>query len=145
AIWLRRPKAQIVALSLAAFALTASYLIGYATPSYHSDPLQFHRHLGAVAAYVATEIGNPASHIIRRWGMPDQLGVAQAFGAFGMALFALTAAALLRARRPAGASGPVFLATAVYVLGTAVLTALGRVRFGPEQALAPRYASPVLL
>jgi hypothetical protein len=145
AIWLRRPKAHLAVLTVAALALAASYLYGYVTPKYHSDPLAFYQYPGAIAAYVISEIGNPVGAIIREWTLSNYLNWAQVCGAIGVVLFTAAFVAAVPRSKAIGASGPIFLATAAFVLGTAVLTALGRVRFGSDQAISSRYITVVLL
>jgi len=145
AIWLRRPRTHLAVLAVAAFALAASYLNGYVTPQYHSDPLGFYQYPGAIAAYVISEIGNPVGAIIRPWTPSNYLSWTQVCGAIGIALFTLAVVSMLRRGKAIGASGPIFVATAAFVLGTALLTALGRVRFGPDQATSSRYSTVVLL
>jgi hypothetical protein len=145
AVWLRRPKAQLIVLTVAAIALAASYLHGYATPDGHSDPWQFHHRLGAIAAYVAASIGNPFGRLVKPSGWMAQLPWAQAGGGVGICLLGLAAAMLLRRRPSIRGDQAIFLATAAYGVGTALLMALGRVGFGQEYALSARYSSPALL
>jgi hypothetical protein len=145
ALWLRRPKSHVIVLSIALFCLIALYLHEYVTPTHHSDPLQSLYQPGKIALYVAGEIGNPIGQIFRVLTTRPNLHWAQALGAVGIALFGIAAFVLFRQRKPIGVAGPVFLAIAGYVVGTALVTALGRVGFGADQALASRYASPVLL
>jgi hypothetical protein len=145
AVFFRYTGWQIAAMVFAAVALLGSYLCGYVTPPYHSDPLEFLHQLGIIAAYVIAEIGNPFTQIFWVFTIPHPERWAFPFGALGIALFALSTGAVVQRRHSIGPSGAIFLAVAAFVIGAALLTALGRIRFGVEQANASRYSSPVLL
>jgi hypothetical protein len=65
-----------------------------------------------------------------------------------LAILRVAAAAWSLIRRGAPADRPLWVFStlgALFVLGTGLLTALGRVRFGAEQAMTSRYQTPALL
>jgi hypothetical protein len=144
AFWARRPSREIAVLAIAAAALLASYLYGYVTPPQHSDPLRTLLEPG-VALFVMTEIGNPPSQLLGGILRPYRHHTAVAFGACGILLSMAAGLNLLRRGRKVARIQLVFLSIAVFGVGFALLTALGRLKFGPEQALSSRYTSPMLL
>ncbi len=144
ALWAGRSKAQIAVLCVAAVALLASYLHGYVSPSGHSDPLRtvFRPEL---PVYAAVELGNPFGQLfqalhIAHFGYWDG-----GFGVLALTLFALAALTHLRRGRSIRPAELIFLGTAALMVGVAFLTALGRLKFGLDQALSSRYATPMLL
>ena len=144
ALWAGRSKAQIAVLALAAAALLALYLHGYVPPSGHSDPL--HTLLRPeFPVYAAVELGNPFGQLLRGVHARHFLYWDCAFGVLGLALFAIAALLLLRRGRAMGAPELMFLGGAALMVGVAFLTALGRLKFGLDQALSSRYATPMLL
>jgi hypothetical protein len=145
AVWIGRPKSQVAVLAGAAIVLLASYLNGYVTPWQHSDPLQTLLQPVAVAGFFAAEIGNPFGSIVAILGHSHRVGVAMGFGALGVAAFAVATLVLLRRGRAANRGQLLFFAIAGYTLGVCLLTALGRLKFGLEQALIPRYSTATLL
>ena len=70
------------------------------------------------------------------------LVVAAVFGGVGLSLF--LAALILLLLRPATPAQKALAMFAIFLLGAAFLTALGRVRFGAPQALASRYTTPTV-
>ncbi len=58
ALWLRRPPGHTALFAAAAVALLGTYLIGYHTPAYHSDPLDLFSHVRDVST-TCREIGGP--------------------------------------------------------------------------------------
>ncbi|MFN3514576.1 MAG: hypothetical protein ACK41C_16145 [Phenylobacterium sp.] len=134
-VLLVRGRPAVAGLALAATALLlAIYLKGYQPVEAHS-PARFalERPVDYVR-YVLTYLGNVWSG-----GGPRTALAAGLAGALGAAAMALV---LLRAPRP-DAPRAAMLGIVVFVGMTAGLTALGRLSFGVEQALAPRYATPV--
>ena len=144
ALWAGRSKAQIAVLALAAVALLASYLHGYVPPSGHSDPLRTLLR-PELPVYAAAELGNPFGQLLRGVHAAHYLYWDCAFGALGLALFAVAALVHLRQGRSIGQPELVFLGSAALMVGVAFLTALGRLKFGLDQALSSRYATPMLL
>jgi hypothetical protein len=136
----RRPAALGWGLAWAGLALATAgvYSIGYVRTSLHAPPLESLMHPQAVMMYVGAYVGGPFSSLRAFGGL-------EAVASLGWAVVALLTwetVAVLRARDPAllRASSP-WIAVAAFALGTAVLTALGRLNFGPEQALSPRYVT----
>jgi hypothetical protein len=144
ALWAGRSKAQIAVLGLAAVALLASYLHGYVPPSEHSNPLRTLLR-PELPVYAAVELGNPFGQLLRGVHAAHYLYWDCAFGALGLALFAITTLVHLHRGRSIGRPELVFLGTAALTVGVAFLTALGRLKFGLNQALSSRYATPMLL
>ena len=144
AFWAGRPERELTVLAIAAIALLASYLYGYATPSEHSDPLHTLLQPG-VALFVMAEIGNPPSQIFAGILRFDRQHADIAFGACGVLLSGVAAVNLLRRGRKVARIQMVFLGIVVFCVGFAVLTAIGRLKFGTDQALSWRYTSPMLL
>jgi hypothetical protein len=145
AIWRRWKRGPVAVLAIAAVGLLASYLIGYVSPPGHSDPLQTLLQLPAVSLFVITEIGSPLAHLLMQFHVRKYLHWDQALGALGVVILLVAVVRLVRRRTDTSAAEAVFVATAAFVLGTAALTALGRLKFGLMQALAPRYTSLTLL
>ncbi len=144
ALWLRRPGRYCAALTLAAIAMLGGYLIGYHTPPEHSDPLLAVQHPLAVLRYAAAVLGSPfASAISAVTGVTSPMS-SQIIGLGGLVLLAALTMPMLRRRQPAPPAAAALLALCGFVLATAALTALGRLRFGPASALVSRYTTPVL-
>jgi hypothetical protein len=143
ALWRGWGKVAVAVLAFAAICLLASYLNGYIAPVGHSDPLRSLLQPVDVTGFVLAEIGSPFWPLLVKLQLPARFE--QAFGAIGVALFLLAAIGLVRRReRTFGAEG-LFLAIAAYVMAVALVTALGRLKFGFPQALASRYTSHTLL
>ena len=144
ALWLRWPKRHVVVLGAAALGLLASYLYGYATPRGHSDPIQSIARLHELFSYLLAQIGLPFGMVFYVAHIPHLRSWDQVCGAVGIVLFAVAAITMLR-RRERGGAIPVLGATALFVIGMALLAALGRLSFGVEQASSPRYSTAGLL
>jgi hypothetical protein len=144
ALWLRWPRRQVLVLSVAAIALLAVYLYGYVTPPNHSDPIKSIGQLREVVSYLLTEIGTPFGMVFGELHIRHARNWDRLCGVVGIASFAVAATSMIR-RGDRGGPIPVLLAAALFVLGTALLTALGRVKFGAAQAMSPKYSTAVLL
>jgi hypothetical protein len=142
ALWARWPRRHVALLGFAAVALLAAYLHGYQTPSHHNDPIRTMWQADQVLAYVLDEIGNPFAVIFVEAHLRDPKNWGRLCGIVGVLLFAAFAADMLRRRERRGPV-PILIATALFVLSMALLTALGRLKFGVP--LSSRYSSPVLL
>ena len=138
-VWVGRPRWYLVVLLISAIGWPASYLWGYQTPSYHSDPARIFSHFGAVVFHFLVQLGGP---FFRAFGAQHSLVLAAVFGATGIVVF--LAGLLLLVVRPARPSYKALAMLAGYVLGAALLVAAGRVRFGAAQALASRYSTPII-
>jgi hypothetical protein len=127
-----------LAIWLLCCALTlGTYLVGYHKPSGHPDPWMFASQPVAFAGYVLAYLGSSFSS-----------GTALAAGAVGVCaggvLLALLGGCLAylwrrRADRALIARALPWLVPPGLAIGAAVLTALGRLGFGVEQALMSRY------
>jgi hypothetical protein len=145
AMLLKRPNDHTIILTVGALALFASYLYGYHSPSYHSNPMHAWQHLLRIALYCLAELGFPFANglaLIR----PAATGhFAVTLGALGVVWLAAVTYLLVRHR----SHRPSHLATSAvicFVLGTTLLTGLGRAEaFGVLQAGSSRYATPILL
>jgi hypothetical protein len=137
-LWVRRPRWYLLILLIAAIGWPASYLWGYKTPGRHSDPAQFFSNFTAVWKYFFVEIGGPFTSAVE-----NQLDLSGAaiVGAVGVAAFG---GLLFLSFRSASPQQKSLAALSIFLLGGAFLTALGRVRFGPEQALSSRYTTPIV-
>jgi hypothetical protein len=144
ALWAGRSKTEVAVLGLAFIILLGSYLNGYVTPFGHSDPLQTIFQPGVIA-YVAVQLGAPIALPLFDMGHPGWLAAGLALGGFGLVLLGSMTIILLRRYRDTRNVQLVLLALAVFGVGTAVLIALGRLRFGLVHALSSRYTSVVLL
>jgi hypothetical protein len=144
AAWLGRRPIHIVILLVAAFAVTATYLIGYRTPAVHSDPAEFLSHLGAILTYALAYLGGPFGASVGWLLGSDQVALAIAAGAAGIVIFAVLGLWLLSDRRRHAPQAAALFALATFVLASGLLVALGRVILGLDQALSSRYASQVL-
>jgi hypothetical protein len=139
AIWIKRPRLQLAVLAIAAAALPALYLVGYHMPPSHADPTQAGTSLVLVPVYFFAYLGGPLAMCLQQ----ANAALAACIGAAVLVAFivtAWTAARTIPARQEAA-----LIIIGVFLVGGAAATAVGRVHFGPEQALASRYATPVLL
>lgn len=113
-------------------AAVASYLYGYTTPSYHpplaealTQPLQ-------CFLYILAYLGQPLGNI--------DLHLAICMGGLGLLVWLVTLFQLMASRVPSTATLP-WVGMALYAIGTAAITALGRVDEGLDQALSSRYVT----
>lgn len=129
---------------LFALAVLGFYFHGYVTPGHHANPLTSLRDVETVGHFAFVYLGLPFAR--------GDIDVAAAVGAAGaLALVVLSADAavtLLREPRlpqtPKGAAYLVLVLFAVFIFAAAGLTALGRINFGVQGALAFRYATPAV-
>lgn len=116
----------------------------------HSDPGQSLRHGVDVLYYLLVYLGGPFGDAFARSGLSDiapslrdPIQAAQFFGTAGLgAALVLVPVTLLRGGTQ---TRLVFLLIAGVVVAAGLLTALGRWELGAQQAMASRYATPVLL
>ena len=138
----QRTSKSVISITVICAALfAASYF-------YHFNPIPYHtpyeysaKHPIEYARYVSAYLGNPLSFLNDDLAFP--LGALQiGFGSVGIIL---TVAALWRGirSRDDGFFRSGLVAVISFVFGTAMLTALGRVTFGLEQAFSGRYITPV--
>ena len=141
---LRRPRGYVTVLWGAAVALLGCYLIGYQTPAEHTDPLQALQHPLALLRYAAAVLGSPFANAAAALSGVTSPALAQLIGLGGIVLLAVLTWPLLRRRQSMPPAAVALLALCGFVLAMALLTALGRLRFGPASALVSRYTTPVL-
>ncbi|MGA2905869.1 MAG: hypothetical protein ABSD98_18745, partial [Candidatus Korobacteraceae bacterium] len=143
ALWLRLRRSVVVTYLITAVVSTTLYFHKYIPSPQNSGPLSYIRSPTKLIEYVATYFGSS-------WGYGDSwthhnLPIALYAGLAGLVIAALF---LVRFRRMAEAA-QVFsvqlLLMLLFCIGTAFLTALGRVHFGNGQAFAPRYQTVALL
>jgi hypothetical protein len=128
----------IVAYMAAGFLLVISYLHGYTSPGYHGSPLESLHHPLVIAEYVAKYFGGSWAHHYRP-SIAVIIGIAGIALGLGLALRVLA----MRNQRP---PLPIALVGLMFFsLGTAFVTALGRMNFGTDQAFSSRYQTFSLL
>ncbi|MEA1672439.1 hypothetical protein [Nitrospirillum sp. BR 11163] len=140
ALALRAGRAVVFSTAGWALLLAASYFFNFHPVQGHSPYLYSITHPLDYLAYLSGYLGN----LVTCLGLAEPLRSRGAIllGAIGLLL---TLAALARSLRtwdeaPARVA---LLALILFVLGTAMLTALGRITFGLEQAFSGRYVTPV--
>lgn len=121
--------ASLACLSIGAF------LYHFQVPSYHSSPLTTIRQPGRVMTYLLTYFDHPLSQFVSYPGMV-------AIALLGITVFALRLLLLKSSKQ--FAVMPLAM-TMIFLLGTGLVTALGRLRLGMDQATVGRYQTPVLL
>ena len=142
ALALRAPRWMIGALAGLTALAAALYLRDYASVSDHSTLAYALAHPLDYLTYVASYAGNIAGLLAHR---PPTAAFHAPLAAapllLGVAGLSLAAGALIREARGrfADPTGAVLLAVMAFVMASAALTALGRLNFGVDQALAPRY------
>jgi hypothetical protein len=116
-------------------AAIALYLYHYWQPSYHSNPLETIRQPSHVTQYVLRYIDHCLSSLFVQAG----------FAAIVLSLAAFAALFFLVRRPRTHIVGIALTATMCFVLATAAMTGLGRLKLGIEQAEGSRYQTPVML
>jgi hypothetical protein len=119
----------------------ALYLYHYVGPANHASPLDSIRHPFRVGEYLSEYFG--FTHILL-WGVRIRDSFAISSGLFGL-LLALAVVAIVLWRRRREPLHFVLLGFMFFAIGTAVLTALGRLNFGVAQAFSSRYQTFNLL
>jgi hypothetical protein len=144
AIWIGRSRTMIATLMLVALALLTAYLVGYQTPSVHTNPLTTFAHLGSVIAYSLVELGLPFGRTVGWYFSARKTLISGLAGSVGVLLFCVFVWLAFRDRRRAAPHRVALLAVTGFVVAMTLLTAMGRVGFGLDQALASRYGTPVV-
>lgn len=138
--WLLRLSRLLVGILIAtALASFIAYRLDYVEPAGHASPLQsLTGQPIEVLKYLVVFLGGPV------WHTTGSLVLSQMAGA-GLVLSAAIAlpAALRGSARMGGALAALSFISFVILWG--LITALGRVNFGVEQALSSRYQTPVLI
>jgi hypothetical protein len=120
----------LILLSASAVAAVATYMYHYQSPPYHSNPFTSIRHPAAVLAYLASYLGAPLD-----WNHPN---LALVFGGIGLMAAGLASIMILY-RWPHRPTLVLLSSVFLFAIGSGVMTALGRLKFGPDQALSSRY------
>ena len=110
-----------------------SYLYGYERPEYHPALSEMFRHPLTYAAYVFKYLGGP---IVGYSG----IGAALA-GLTGLTALCACSARLMRRGEVSAKDLAPYWAMALYAIASALVTGLGRLGFGSEQALSSRYVT----
>ena len=138
-LWLKRPRWYLLVLLMSAVGWPIVYLRGYKTPEAHSHPIDFFSHPVAVLNHFLVQLGSPFVH-----AMEVQSDVATSEVAGGVVLAAFLGALIVVLLKPLTPQQKTLTALSIFLVGWAMLTALGRVRFGTDQALASRYLTPLV-
>jgi hypothetical protein len=144
---MRLPRRYIAWFSLVALLSVViwGYLIGFSLPRAHSHPTETIFRVRGLAAYIFNFFLAPIGELVRQI---FQLNIADV-GAKGVtaAGFLIAIAASLSVVRRKGCSPAEAMGLALiwFALGNGLVTALTRLRFGTEQATAPRYLIIALL
>ena len=128
---------------ITAFVSTALYFHNYIRPPQNSDPMASLRSPIKLVEYVAVYFGSS-------WGYGSSwthhnLQVALSAGFVGLALAIVFLLRLFRPKDTASLFSVQLILMLLFYIGTALLTALGRVASGSSQAFAPRYQTMALL
>jgi hypothetical protein len=126
---------HVSAFGMVALGCTALYLRNYHSPGFYSQTLPRVRPL-QIALYVITYIGSP--FWTTKWG------VASTLGSLGIAAIAASAYYIARSMPDWMESAAPWFLLALYTIINGIVTALGRIDFGVEQANQPRYRSIVV-
>jgi hypothetical protein len=129
---------RIVSVLVASGAIAvALYLVGYTQPSYHTNPMEAVRRPGRILAYVQTYFATSWDQV------GPKLGLLLALAALLFVVVTWVRVVFWRFRRE-----PVIvfsLNMAMLLVGSAFMTALGRLKFGAVQAASSRYQTPAML
>jgi len=144
ALWLRWPKRYVIVLTAAACGLLGTYFYDYVAPQGASDAIHAGERLGDVLSYFLTLIGLPFGMAFNEAQVSHFKNWDRLCGAGGLALFLIASFSILWRKATRGPS-LVFAATALFALGMALMTALGRLKFGSAQAMSSRYSTVMLI
>jgi len=129
-------------LTLLSALVAVLYFHHYSSPGGHSlISAEVARRLGEIALFVLALLGNPFPYLL---AAPQNLVIAQAFGALLVVIAAIKTIAILR-RPNKDLLQTAMLFFLAYTVAASVAAALGRFYFGPNQALTPHYTTPTLL
>jgi hypothetical protein len=126
----------LIVLACGIVAITA-YMAGYHSPPYHSNPADSLQHPAEVLKYVITYLGSSWDGEI-----PNQLSfpaVSESLTFLAIIAVLTGAASCLRKWRTPSPLRSFLYTNAVFIVGSAVLTAFGRLKFGYEEAAVSRY------
>jgi len=131
-------KTMLMVLAVGATVL-ASYLCGYATPVQHANPLLSILHPKLLTGYLGIYFINSLARM-PAFATPVRAGL------FIEAFFTASFAGYLWKRAQGRAQRYAFYAySSLFLFGTALLTAMGRINLGWAQAESSRYNTPIFL
>ena len=153
AFWLRAERVHFTAIFVLFLAVTGIYLYDFHSPQGHAKPLESLAQFDHVLVYAATYLGGPFGSILSdvfRYLQPFHMGAgiftAQVMGLFGMVISAILGLLVVsRGRDQVCRAEAVLLMIMAMVVGSALVTGLGRLNFSYGQALSSRYMTPALL
>jgi len=132
------PRTGVAVLAWGA-AVLAAYLRGYATPAQHANPVFSLLHPELLTGYLGI-------YFLNVWAGVPYLVTPVRAGLFVEALFtAFFGAYLWRRIRRQALDYSFYAYSSLFLFGTVLLTALGRINFGWAQAQSSRYATPALI
>jgi hypothetical protein len=137
AFMLRVPLKMIGVYAAIGLTMSALYFYGYKSPPNLAHPVQSLRHVSAVAEYVAKYFGGSFPWQNLNYAVP--IGWEALFVALALVIWAIARRQLMRPLPL------VLVGLMLFCLTTAIITALGRINFGTNQAFAPRYQTWALL
>ena len=158
AIALWRPWAHVTLLSTVFIIVLVLYLRGYHALPNHEDPIQALLHPDQVAIFALTYLGAPLAATVS--SVFDLLNLNHAFAGLRLRLYDASVVVIglagcvvttwygyqiIRRPREFGPAHYILLAMMGFVVGTAFVTALGRIDFSTQQAGASKYGTPVLI
>lgn len=130
----RKSALQILAAGATVWSV---YLHHYQTPPYHSNPAESLLQIRSLLIYILNYLSIPFI------GISKPLPILLACCGLTIVL-TLSATLIIKKKRPSP-SLLAMLSISYFIIGTAAITALGRLKFGPEQAISSRYATPTLV
>lgn len=137
ALWLKMPRRLVVILIAVGTLVVGSYLWGYSSPPHHTSPIESVRHWPEVVRYAAVYLGSPfGNYGLRASATIGFVGLVVSVW-FGLRLLMWTATPNYGR---AALTGVLF-----FMVGSALITGLGRLNFGLESALASRYTTAALI
>lgn len=123
---------ELLAWAALGSAVTWAYLKDYTTPSYHPPLASALAQPLNCALYILAYLGQPV------WNLDPIISIV--LGLVGLLLWSTSLSQLLLSRVPITTLSP-WIGMALYAIGTACLTALGRVDNGLDQAMSSRYVT----
>jgi hypothetical protein len=153
AFWLRIPRIHFTVIVIVFLVSVCIYLYDYHTPKHHAQPLESVMQIGDVLLYSITYLGGPFGSILADMFQYFQLRyidvnviTAQAAGLLGLVISVVLGIFVVsQGRDQACRAEAVLLMVMAMVVGTAFMTALGRLNLPYSQALASRYMTPTLV
>lgn len=135
AVFLGRPRRDVIVLAFVAAGLIATYFVGFESAE-HPTPMSVVRAPGLFCRYVAMFLGAPLS-----WGFKDRTVASEIIGGAGLFLWLVISTMTLLKRRSQQPPDWVLHFSMLFALGTAAVTAIGRMNMFAGQALASRYGT----